>query len=289
MTRVFSKMKSPYSNNFSLKTIVNFLKQVCVRYLAYFTLMFIRSKRHFLFVVKNQSDKLSVKSKKEALFKVVPANSWDYSRILRLRNVKCESFVKSRYAVLLDGAGPKFHGDELLTGDKLNFTAERWYPMLCKLFDRLEVKFNLRIVIAAHPKTSHERFPSYFGGREVFNGDTYRLVKNADFVLTRLSTAISYALYFRKPILFLTSNELELIPSFKISSSKIAGELGKTPINVECFDDKVIMDSIEFDLDLYKEYIFNHLSSDYLGRPNYEILLNDVMGIKINPNFGVDH
>jgi hypothetical protein len=290
MTRVSAMVKSLYCDYSSLKILVIFLKKIYVRCLTYFALMFIDSSRNFLFFVgKNQHAQQSRKRKKEALYRVIPANSWDYSRILRLSSVKCESLVKSRYAVLLDGAGPKFYGDELLTGDKLNFTAESWYPMLCKLFDRLEVKFNLRIVIAAHPKTSHERFPSYFGGREVFHGDTYRLVKNADFVLTRQSTAISYALYFRKPILFLTSNELELIPAFKISSSKIAGELGKTQINVDCFDDKAIMDSIKFDLDLYKEFILSHLSSDYLGRPNYEILLNDVMGIKINPYLGVSY
>jgi hypothetical protein len=283
LARLFANVKVGHYDYFSFKKLVNFFNHTCLRCLAKYAIVFSGSRRHFLFLVgMNQRAHTSRKGKKDTPLKVVPASSWDYSRILRLSSLKHQPLVKSRYAVLLDGAGPKFHGDELLTGIKLNYTSERWYPALCRLFDRLEIYFNLRIVIAAHPKASHERFPTYFGGREVFHADTYTLVKNADFVLTRFSTAISYGLFFHKPILFLTSDELELIPSFTKTSSTIIRELGSHPINVDHFDDKEILQSMFVDLDLYNKFIFNYLTSSDSRKPNYQILLNDVMGIEMN-------
>jgi hypothetical protein len=284
LKRTLNRIIRAYESRFD--AIKKLIIQICVRFLAHYMLMIFRGRQHFLFLAGNiRTSRLEKKKEIKCPIKIIPANSWDYSRILRLSSTEYQPLVQSRYAVLLDGAGPKFPGDELLTGDKLKFTEELWYPALCKFFDRLEEKLDIRIVIAAHPKTSHEPYPSYFGGRQVFHGDTYKLVKDADFVLTRLSTAISYALYFNRPILFITSDELELIPHFKSASSAITQELATTPINVDYFDDKVIMDSLSFDSDLYKKFIFNYLTSSDSGKPNYQILLNDVMGIETNSHF----
>jgi len=73
---------------------------------------------------------------------------------------------------LQDGAGPMFTDDALLTGQKTYITSDKWYPSLTQYLDIIEDVFNLKVVISAHPKTKHERFPDYFGGREVFHGET---------------------------------------------------------------------------------------------------------------------
>ncbi len=202
--------------------------------------------------------------------KLISACTWDYSRIVRLNPKR---IIKTNYAVLLDGAGPMFSNDALLTGQKTYITSDKWYPSLTQYLDIIEDVFNLKVVISAHPKTKHERFPDYFGGREVFHGETYNLVHGSDLIITRMSTAVSYAIAFKKPVNLIYSDQIIKSGQGMAYINTLANLLDINPININTINNHKNLSKIaSVNFDLYESYIAKYLSSQDVQTPNYKIL-----------------
>ena len=70
----------------------------------------------------------------------------------------------------------------------------------------LERKHGLRVVIAAHPKAKYSA--STFEGREAHRLITAELVKDAEYVICHLSTAVSYAVLNMKPLVFIYTDDM---------------------------------------------------------------------------------
>ncbi|MDQ5880824.1 MAG: hypothetical protein QG616_654, partial [Pseudomonadota bacterium] len=135
----------------------------------------------------------------------IPAHSFDYE-IYRACRSSTDVSVEP-YAVYLDEtiAG---HEDNAELGLPEPASAERFYPALRQFFDRFEATTGLPVVIAAYPSANLEACNANFGGRKVLIGRTAELVRDSRFVFAHASTAISYAVLWRKPIGFLTSSEI---------------------------------------------------------------------------------
>ena len=136
-------------------------------------------------------------------------------------------------AVFVDPGGPMFPSDALLPYSKENITCERYYPSLCRFFDHVEKELELEVVIAAHPKSKHVDYPEYFGRRRVFCDQTPHLIKKSKLVISHQSTALTYVVLEKKPLLFLTSVEYEADPRFSKLNELIALSLGKSLINID--------------------------------------------------------
>jgi hypothetical protein len=115
--------------------------------------------------------------------------------------------------------------------------ADEYYPKICDFFRKLETETNTQIVIAAHPKSDYEDKPDFFCGRNVIKGKTAHLVRESSFVIAHMSTSINFAVLYNKPILFITTDNLQkqksgiFIPGLYIPA--VAAELEKTPINLD--------------------------------------------------------
>jgi len=212
--------------------------------------------------------------------KYLSGNTWDYSKILSNNSTNLGQFTKyKKKAVLLDGAGPMFGSDDLNIGKKTYLTSEIWYPSLVSFFQRIEKETDTTVDIAAHPKTSYESNPSCFGGRNVFYGKTLELVRDSDFVITRQSTAISYAIIFKKPVIFIYSNQLKQDKLLMAGVNKISEILGTMPINIDSnFED--ISSYLKINKFCYDAYKKNYLTSHNIQRTNAQILLEDILSIK---------
>jgi len=114
-------------------------------------------------------------------------------------------------AVFLDEYVP-FHPDYLRRGHEPYSTAERYYPELRGFFDAFERATGLTVVVAAHPRSSYEKHPDYFGGRRVVRGRTVELVRDSDAVIAHSSTALAFAVLFRKPVVLAASADLRACP-----------------------------------------------------------------------------
>jgi hypothetical protein len=139
--------------------------------------------------------------------------SWEVSNLMLEYSgpSKPRYHLPPRFAVLVDGAGPKFNDDRILRlrGEgKYTLTCEDWYPKCRHFFDLLERKLGVVVIIAAHPKANWQPLDTEFGDRIIVQGETHSLIRDSEFVLMRASTAIIAAKFFQKPVFLIGSEEL---------------------------------------------------------------------------------
>jgi hypothetical protein len=181
----------------------------------------------------------------------------------------------------LDGAGPFYNSDSLLTGRNTFFSSDVWYPALSKFFDFLEDGQKIRVIVAGHYKTKFDSPSELFGDREVVYGQTPALVETSQFVLTRMSTAVSFAVLYKKPILLIYSDQLLKDSEFMDQVYGLSRLLGTSPLNIDDFP-KNIDHYLQVNDEMYEKYVHDVLTSEPLGAPNYKIILEDIMGIKVD-------
>lgn len=147
------------------------------------------------------SDKLRGYVERRALSKeiVVPINSFDYdSYIGYLRNQNNKVPEVENFCVFLDEAATHHPDYALLSISPAE--PEKYYSAMNRYFDFIEKETGLKVVIAAHPRSSYEGTPNIFGGRAIVKGQTIDLVAKSKLAITHMSTSVSFAILFNKPI-----------------------------------------------------------------------------------------
>jgi hypothetical protein len=163
--------------------------------------------------------------------------------------------AEENIAVLLELPGPMHPWDAFLENNVI-CTSEEYYPSLCRFFDYLEQKLNLKVVIAAHPKTNHTDYPEYFGKRHVIRNQLLPLIKKSKLVMAHHTTALSLVALEKKPVLILTNAEFKLDIPLSRHFKAIAAAFGKTPIDV---------DQLPYSIDWQKELLVDErLYSNYV-------------------------
>tara|TARA_B100000315_G_C14572431_1_gene586286 strand:+ start:830 stop:2029 length:1200 start_codon:yes stop_codon:yes gene_type:complete len=179
------------------------------------------------------------------------------------KNVK----ASRNLSVFLDPLGPMFQGDALVLDYKVPTTVGNYYPSICRFFDFVEKELDINIEIAAHPKSNHPPYPDYFGGRRTIRGDTFGMTESSRFVITHSSTAFQFAILLKKPVIFLTTAELEKDKIFSGLIKAWANSIGKKPINI---DEPL---TIDWEKELYvDEKIYNDYTERHIKRKGTEEL-----------------
>ena len=206
-------------------------------------------------------------------------HSDDYSAYLRNSVHYIEKTPdRPKIAVLLDAAGPAFTDDSLQQDRAPSCTAAVWYPALAKFFDRLEAATGVSVEIAGHYKSTHPPIAACFGNRAVHYGRTLELVRDCEFVITRDSMAVSYAVVFQKPVIFIYSDEI-VADRFSMQwPLHMASWLGTIPVNIDSPPTN-FTSLLHVNETKYKAYETACLTSANTSRPNYQIILEDIMGI----------
>lgn len=132
------------------------------------------------------------------------AHHYDYDQFLSLGPAPD---ADSKMAVFLD-QDLAWHPDFAIANLKPPVTAERYYTALNAFFDMLEQKTGLTVVIATHPQAHQPSGPHPLAGRQMVKGNTAALVRDARLVLAHESTSLAFAILWRKPLVFLTSGEI---------------------------------------------------------------------------------
>jgi hypothetical protein len=163
-------------------------------------------------------------------------------------------------------------------GRKRFVTPEVWYPALARFFDRLESATGVRVEVAGHPKSRHPAIAPCFGNRPVHYGRTVELVRDSALVMTRQSAAVALAVMFRKPLIFLCSDQIELDLRAIYGIRSLAALFGKSPVNVDA-PPATFEGLLEVDEARYAAFERACLTSDPLRRPNSRVILEDIMNI----------
>ena len=179
------------------------------------------------------------------------AHTLDYDVYLRNKSASSDN-SRARYFVFLDEYLP-YHRDYDLLKMKAPVTAKEYYPALCRLFEAIEKNTGCHVIVAAHPMSDYEKHPDSFGGREVVCGRTAELVRGAECVIAHYSTAISFAVMYRKPVIFVTTNEIEKSPANTFIRS-MSQWLGKAPINISNVREIDIGSELRVDTEAYQNY-----------------------------------
>ncbi len=171
--------------------------------------------------------------------KILWAHISDYEIYLRVMQQSIPQ--DDKMVVFLDQCFP-FHPDAI--GNPL-FAAEEYYPRLCRFFDHLEAACGVHIVVAAHPRSQYEGKENLYGHRTIVRGQTAELVRKSRFVIMHDSASINYAVLFKKPILFITTDLLQ------------QARMGLTDYMASLFDKKVLNIDQSYEIDFNDGLIMN--------------------------------
>ena len=178
---------------------------------------------------------------------------------LYLDEVEKSENVNRNFAVFLDQYLP-FHPDFNRSFSSPPVTPDKYYPLLCLFFDEMEKEVGITSVIAAHPRSRYEDHNKLFDEWSVVRGKTVELVRKSEIVLIHNSTAINFAVLFRKPMLFVTTDQLnEGWAGLTIES--MASYFGKKPINLD--DSLPVEWSREFIVD---NIVYSKYENDYIKK-----------------------
>jgi len=133
-------------------------------------------------------------------------SSLDYSDYVKKKNVK-HFKSKQKFAVFVDTYLP-FHPEHHDTQNKF-IKADEYFSSLVSFFKLFEKITKLKIIVALYPKADLKKYPKYFKEYKLVSNKIVELIKSCELVMHHGSTAQSYAVIFKKPILFLTSNLME--------------------------------------------------------------------------------
>ena len=181
---------------------------------------------------------------------VLWSHTFDYD--LFLKDKRAFVAADKKIGVYLDEYLP-FHPDFIhMMGAPT--TPEDYYPLMCAFFDRLEEKYGVRIVVAAHPRSHYKEWDTCFGGRTIVKGKTLELVRQSVFAITHSSTSISFAVLFRKPVIFVTTDSVQKHPITGPWIDVMARWLNKKPINLNCSSSIDWENELMVDQEAYRSY-----------------------------------
>ena len=134
----------------------------------------------------------------------IKSHTFDFDNYLKLKNKKKN--ITKNYFVFIDNDLAN-HPDYKYHGTKPPVDEKKYLTDLKNFFDLVEKKTKLKVVIAANPKSKHKI--GKFGNRKILFNKTGELIKSSIGVFIHNSTAINYAILFKKPLFFLSSNHIK--------------------------------------------------------------------------------
>ena len=138
--------------------------------------------------------------------RIIKVHSFDYNKTLTFqKKFKSE---KKRYCVYLEGPYPISKGDIKIFQLPEPFSKKKWLKSLNNFFDFIEKELFTKVIIHAHPKSTHYGKKNYYNNRQIIRDRLVELVKNSQFVILLTSTGFIVATIFNKPTVSIISNEI---------------------------------------------------------------------------------
>ncbi len=208
----------------------------------------------------------------------------DNKKFVKTHNVKYDEYLRAKqsdnivgenYIVFLDAAlanHPMF-----ANSSRRPLNIDKYLEDLNLLFDRLEKKYKMRVVISAHPKSDYKE--SDFGGRFVFKYKTPELLQHCTYVVSHYSTSLVDAVLLYKPILVLKSEDLITSATRKsvLMGTEFASLLSLPVIDLDCEYEP----TFSLDRQCYDEFISEHIiNPDRIDCNNSDIIIEYLESMK---------
>lgn len=234
-----------------VKKLIIFLKNIPMK---------IRAIRYFpdYLVVSGTKSMLGVNYKKTS---VIKAHNFDYDFLIQEKQIK--SNKNRNYIVFLDEDGP-YHSDYTRHEVAPFVTSENYYPVMDLGLDKIAKLLKLNLKIAAHPRSNYKNKRIKYK-HPVLENKTFELIRNADVVVTHCSTSVQLAVLLKKPIIFVTTDEIQnnlYDKNYAKNIDNFATILGKKAINLNAIR-KVndLRNYLNVDDKKYEKYIENYIKT----------------------------
>lgn len=242
---------------------------------------YVRGIQYFLGIGTFQTDYYFTGAPKDELIypyvktyktKHIKLHSRDYERCLNIEAYKNEE----PYCVFLDTDVVNASDYELF-GIKIDENdATNYHIKLIEYFKWIENRFNVKVIISAHPKSRVYKDLNHYLGFKVVHDKSPELVKGCEFVINEGTTAVSFPIYFDKSIVFFTMNEINFFYSYACSYTKV---LKKMMIKIDDLNEDTFKKmNIELEnKDRYEYYKYHYLTYQDTNISNFELIKNELM------------
>lgn len=273
---LYSKIEKVINNPFAL---INFLASKVILLLTRYS--FIYPKPTLIFGGESLTLKNFIAARGLDKKKIVPINSYDYDSVISYkRKMGDKQVVSEQICVFLDEAATH-HSDFSLFGIE-PAESKSYFLKMNRLFEYVEMNTDLKVVIAAHPRSNYESMPDVFGGREIIKGKTIELVSKSKLVLMHMSTALSYAVLFQKPVTFIKIPGMKTNGQLNLMVETMGSAIGSKPIDLDVDKDEILSALLrpECDLEKYSDYAKNYIHTEGAGElSEWEIVANTLVNL----------
>lgn len=209
---------------------------------------------------------------KSVTSKLIRAHNLDFDFILK---DETPEDLSDNHVLFLDD-DTCYHSDYINLGITPYASPKNYFPTMNKGLNKIANAFNSEVVVAAHPRSDYKKRADSFKF-PVIKGCTYDLIKNAKLIVSHGSTSLQLAVLFRKPILLVTTDEIEN----GWASSKYAAfglELEKSLINFDHLTTSPdLLSCSVVDDKLYDAYIENYIKqSNTPMKSVWEIVVDEL-------------
>lgn len=215
----------------------------------------------------------------------IPRISIDRNTVIRfIHNLDYDIFFEmskpSNYSsdqfspvVILDSMGP-LHPDFLIERRESEIDLFTYSKMITNFISKFQLETGKKIVVAAHPRSDLETSRKLYGEVEVFFHKTSKLVSQSSAVISiDGSTAISFAVMWRKPLIILNSSLFD--SQSKEFNKLFSCLLAATEIDLD--SDYSIPKIMQIDNNLYEQYEHSYIKKP--GTPNnlfWKVVAEDI-------------
>ena len=190
----------------------------------------------------------------------------------KIRDYKQNPIISKDYIVFIDIFFPDHPDFKTLAKRSKMPDREKYRSNLKSFFDYIEKKYQMPIVIAAHPKSEFEGHE--FGNRQIIKYHTDNLIHFAKIALLHESCSLSYLIYDNIPTIFFVTDELLEIKLYNYSIKNRADYCKKELYNISHRNFDNIIPST-FSEDIRKDYIYTYLTSpETEKKKNIDIIQN---------------
>lgn len=199
-------------------------------------------------------------------------NHPDYEEYLSLDEMKPD--VDGAYLLFIDNYYP-LHPDIKIMCPNTTTDEKSYWELMRNYFDFLEEKFHKKVIIAAHPKAVYSG--QEFGKRDIYYGQTAKLIKFADAVVMHGSNSLSYIALADKPFAIVYPNSYKMYPYLYKHIGDLAAYCKKKAYNLECCDwNKIQFEKL--DTEWRKLYISTFITSEETSRrKNVDIWIDELL------------
>lgn len=191
---------------------------------------------------------------------------WEQYKIDRLK----APLLNERYAVFIDQYFP-LHPEYQWVRSSGPALVKHYQDAVCRLFDYIEKRDNVRILIAAHPQAEYAA--GSFGGRMIIKYKTPGLVNHAESVIMHGSAAVGYTIMADKPILFITTDYYDSFSQSAEHLRELSRRLGLPLYNI---DHVSLQNAVARKIapELRENYLFTYLTNPVtMDRKTADILI----------------